>query len=662
MGTVDRAVPPASSAVPPDDDQLDSWKAIALYLKRDVTTVRRWEKKEGLPVHRHLHDRQGTVYAFKSELDAWRQRLSISSHDHAAPQVRRWRHLVGVVVLVLALAVGTAWWITWSHQPVPVPAGSVVQLTGEPGLELFPSLSPDGSWVVYAAGPTNNRDVFIRSVGSGYAKNLTADFVGTDTEPVFSPDGTQIAFRSDRDGGGIFIMDASGSGLHRVSDRGFSPSWAPGGERLAVASEDVDTGAGLGTRRGISELWIVNARTRERRRVDVEDAVQPAWSPDGRRIAYWAVPMSGSHRDIWTVGAEGEPPQRVTDDAAVDWNPVWSHDSRYLYFISDRAGTMNLWRVSIDTRTGIASSSPERVTLPSTGVVHASFSGDGSRLVWAGLSTVTTLWSVAIDATKSMAGTARRISTSADRDVSFVSPDEQLVVFRRAGGLCVSRLDGSDERPISPPSAPAMFNDWRHDSRLLSFHADIDGKTAVWTVAPDGTGLTKAIGGSATVGASVWSPKGTRLAFADFGTEPAGVAVRWLASGVVERLPAFDAVRGFRPFDWSADERFLAGYIRDGGIVIYDFRDRTYQQLTSGTDGDPRWLPDGRSLLFDSDDHPGKLLVVDRITKKVRMLEPWSAGEDLDAARLSADGRRLYVNSLRREADLWMLRLDPRAR
>src|SRR5947199_10419557 len=61
--------PPVNPAL----DRLDSWKEIAAYLKRDVTTVQRWEKREGMLVHRHLHDRMGSVYAFSSELDAWVQ-------------------------------------------------------------------------------------------------------------------------------------------------------------------------------------------------------------------------------------------------------------------------------------------------------------------------------------------------------------------------------------------------------------------------------------------------------------------------------------------------------------------------------------------------------------------------------------------------------------
>src|SRR5437868_15424081 len=76
--------PPVNPAL----DRLDSWKEIAAYLKRDVTTVQRWEKREGMPVHRHQHDRMGSVYAFSSELDAWvqtrRQHLEQEEKERAA--------------------------------------------------------------------------------------------------------------------------------------------------------------------------------------------------------------------------------------------------------------------------------------------------------------------------------------------------------------------------------------------------------------------------------------------------------------------------------------------------------------------------------------------------------------------------------------------------
>ena len=103
---------------------LDSWKEIAAYLERDVTTVQRWEKREGMPVHRHVHDKRGSVYALGSELDAWRQNRGARLSEEAELQrakapveaeedrersatlrARRWFALAGVAVLgVLAVA------------------------------------------------------------------------------------------------------------------------------------------------------------------------------------------------------------------------------------------------------------------------------------------------------------------------------------------------------------------------------------------------------------------------------------------------------------------------------------------------------------------------------------------------------------------------------
>src|ERR1700731_1526100 len=68
MGETPSGTPPSGS---PPEDRLDSWKEIAAYLNRDVTTVQRWEKREGMPVHRHQHDRMGSVFASRAELDAW---------------------------------------------------------------------------------------------------------------------------------------------------------------------------------------------------------------------------------------------------------------------------------------------------------------------------------------------------------------------------------------------------------------------------------------------------------------------------------------------------------------------------------------------------------------------------------------------------------------
>jgi len=118
--------PDAEPSVRPPEDRLDSWKEIAAYLKRDVTTVQRWEKREGMPVHRHQHDRMGSVYAFSSELDAWVQsrRLRLEEEekesraettvdvdgDHrpsGTSRARTWTALGVTAVVALIVGAGT---------------------------------------------------------------------------------------------------------------------------------------------------------------------------------------------------------------------------------------------------------------------------------------------------------------------------------------------------------------------------------------------------------------------------------------------------------------------------------------------------------------------------------------------------------------------------
>lgn len=97
-----RSSPDASNH--PANDRLDSWGEIASYLRRGVRTVRRWEREEGLPVYRHLHRKSGSVYAFRSELDAWwnnSRSRPVHSEDKAPSKwtLRRW----GVIAIVLVL-------------------------------------------------------------------------------------------------------------------------------------------------------------------------------------------------------------------------------------------------------------------------------------------------------------------------------------------------------------------------------------------------------------------------------------------------------------------------------------------------------------------------------------------------------------------------------
>src|SRR5208282_5026433 len=116
--------PRTQTSEKPSEGRLDSWKEIAAYLDRDVTTVQRWEKREMMPVHRHVHDKRGSVYALAPELDAWlqsrRQHLGEGRDEEPRPEAaveaertepprttrrgRMWLALAGVAVLGLLAA------------------------------------------------------------------------------------------------------------------------------------------------------------------------------------------------------------------------------------------------------------------------------------------------------------------------------------------------------------------------------------------------------------------------------------------------------------------------------------------------------------------------------------------------------------------------------
>src|SRR5688572_7534975 len=107
---VDKAPPPLEPWEPSKGDRLGSWKEIAAYLKRDASTVRRWEE-EGLPIRRHVHKKKATVYASKAEIDVWwnEDRARLQSMETAVAG-RRWTGVwwatAGVILLGLGLGLG----------------------------------------------------------------------------------------------------------------------------------------------------------------------------------------------------------------------------------------------------------------------------------------------------------------------------------------------------------------------------------------------------------------------------------------------------------------------------------------------------------------------------------------------------------------------------
>ena len=133
------------------------------------------------------------------------------------------------------------------------------RLTDQAGEELFPRLSPDGRSVIYASRAAGNWDIYSQRVGGKHYDNLTGDSSFDDTHPAYSPDGERIAFRSERFGGGIFIMGASGESVNRLTNFGYSPCWSPDGKSIVFTTDLV-----LHPHDRINDpgsLWVVSVAT-----------------------------------------------------------------------------------------------------------------------------------------------------------------------------------------------------------------------------------------------------------------------------------------------------------------------------------------------------------------------------------------------------------------
>jgi eukaryotic-like serine/threonine-protein kinase len=580
-------------------------------------------------------------------------------------RIRRLR-MAGLVLLIAAAA-GTTWLLTRPKSASGPPI--FTQLTDQPGPELYPSLSPDGESFVYQGRTAGKWDIYFQRVAGRNPVNLTKDSTHDNTQPAFSPDGAHIAFRSEREGGGIFVMGATGEDVKRLTDFGYNPAWSPDGKEIVCATAEFASAA---SRMGNleSQLFRINLLTGEKHQVKPNriDAVQPGWSPHGQRLSYWG--LREGKRDIWTVAADGGPPVPVTNDDDLDWNPVWSPDGKYLYFSSDRGGSMNLWRVRIEETSGKLLGALEPVTTPSPYSGFMTFSRNGKRLAYVQQTWSHNLYKIGFDPAQEMiVGQPLAITQgSTSRGSSDLSPDGRSLAFSGANGkwedVFIVGTDGIGLRQVTDGMHRARGLRWSPDGRTIAFCSDRNGGFQVWAIRPDGSGLEQlTYEARGNVNNPVWSPDGSLLAYSIMDVNSFMIEARrpWSAQSP-QPLPR---PRGRDAYltvtDWSPDGRTLAGAVRQSGgpvgIGIYSLGHREFERLTE-TGNLPRWLSDGRRLLFE---YSGKLYLVDSQSRKaheVLSVPPYVAY----AANPSRDDRWVYFTLEANEADIWQMSLGAASR
>jgi Tol biopolymer transport system component len=628
-------------------------------LPRDLSRiVRRCLMKDPEERYQSAKDIRNDLQELKQSLDSGELSAPPPVAAAARPRVRMWAVVAAGAVVLAALAMyqlGPGF-----NRPPSGRSAAVAQLTVQSGPEHFPSLSPDGRWIVYTSGASGNLDIYLQSVGGQTAINLTGDTDADDQQPAFSPDGERIVFQSSRDGGGIFVMGRTGESVRRLTDAGFNPAWSPDGKEVVFGTENVQ--ANPGSRGPRSGLWIVDVDTGEKRQIVTEDSVQPSWSPSGSRIAFWAARGPQRQRDILTVPAAGGEAVLVTDDAALDWNPVWAPDGAALYFASDRGGSMNLWRVPVDERSGRPLGQPESLTLPSGYVGHMSVSADGRRIAFASIEVDMNVQRLAMDpASEKILGEPHAVTSGSKvwGAVDLTRDGESIVMgsSRSQEDLFVARADGSGLRQLTNDAALDRFPRWSPDGKRIAFYSNRAGGWEAWTINADGSGLAQ-LTRQAGAHYPVWSPDGSKMLFSDIVERP---AVSMFSPGTAwqnqtpERLP--NPPSGpWRATSWSSDGRLIAGVETRGGdafaILVYSLESRSFKRVATGLE--PFWLPDNRRLIFSR--APGVLSVADWQTGASRDILS-RPGESLMLSSVSGDGRTLALIRHSREADIWMATL-----
>jgi tricorn protease len=499
--------------------------------------------------------------------------------------------------------------------------GAALPLSGQRGAAVTPlasfsepAISPDRSEIAVVSGG----DIWTAPAAGGEARLLVAH-EATESRPMYSPDGRELAFVSDRTGSGdIYVLTLASGALRQVTfddlpDR--LDGWSRDGQWLYFSSTGRDIA-------GMNDIYRVRAAGGTPMAVSADRYTGEffaAPSPDGRRVAFTARGNGlaqwwrngRSHLDeseLWLM-TEGAKPvyEQLTKRGAKQLWPMWTADGTSLFYVSDRNGTQNLWTMT-------PGGAERQVTQFKDGrVLWPTISYDGRTIVF---ERDFEIWSL-----ETATGRAARLpltrrgapSSPAIEHVSLttgfqdlaLSPDGRKVAFSARGEIwAAAARDGGDAVRVSRSNARESQVAWLPDSRRIVYVSERNGIGHLYLfdfTSSTETQLTNAAKGDA---APRVSPDGKLLAFVRDGTELraydfASKQERTLATGHMARNP--------RGVAWSPDSRWVA-YI---GLSQRAFRNvfavpaaggasRAVSAIPNGNANNISWSPDGTYIIYNT--------------------------------------------------------------
>jgi Tol biopolymer transport system component/tRNA A-37 threonylcarbamoyl transferase component Bud32 len=518
-----------------------------------------------------------------------------------------------VLVVLVALVVGGLWWMGSGGVDVPDahPSAGVVSAEAPPRVRSRilvrgeeevsdPSISPDGSQVVFVRRAEGGAELVLREV-DGTGERVLSHESDHHVQPAISPDGTRMVFSRDR---GLHVMALDGGEVRQITELGVHPDWSPDGTRVAYTTEIIHDPELLKTSR--SALWVVDVESRRTHKVFEGDANMADWSPGGGRIAFWGAREDGA-RVVYTVTPEGEEPVAVTSGEAVDWNPRWAPDGRHLYFFSDRAGPSALWRVAIDEESGRTLGAPEPVT--TGGVASLGFLStdrSGRRWVYHASDSEQNIHLVPmVPLDGGSPGEPVRVTRGVRRLRSAaLSPDGTQWAFAERTeqeDLYVMNADGTGQVRLTDDPHRDREVAWSPDGSRIAFYSDRDGAYHVWTIRPDGSDLRRVTPGEVAM-FPIWAPDGNRLAVGDYAGGIASIVHLDAEGSPVRReqllLPHLETGL-YSPTSWSPDGQRIVLTRRANdvdSVVVYEVETGGYAPLGLPNCSSAAWLDDDTLL------------------------------------------------------------------
>ncbi len=426
----------------------------------------------------------------------------------------------------------------WSMYIVGADGKNKVRLT-HGDLDYNPTWSPDGAQIAFS----RNGNLWVIRISNdpqpvaSDLRQLTKDPKECVWKIAWSPNGKQIAFDSqmgDLTGSAsyndpstteIYLINADGSNLRQLTDNQLidaGPSWSPDGKNIVFFSNrDGDPNytikkAFSAKNDGAFQIYSMAADGQNAQRLTntTTNDMQPAWSPDGKQIAF------SSNRDgnyeIYAMNADGSEPTRLTESLTQDLSPAWlpapgsaSSVSGTIAYASDLDGDFEIWLVNID------GSNLRQLTNNDAMDISPAWSPDGSRLVFvSNRDGNDELYTMNADGSD-----VRRLTETPDTSESFPawSPDGQFISFDSNRGnnwdVYIAKSDGSNPRRLTEHPGEDWISSWSPDGQRIAFESKRDGNYEIYVINFDGSHQQRLTQNTVQDGAPKWSPDGTKIAF-----------------------------------------------------------------------------------------------------------------------------------------------------